>query len=409
MKKQENIFIISCGIGKENLPPNALKFIEAAQIIIGGLKLLDELQIPEDKRVVFTAQNITTIKELLKSNKNKKIAVLASGDSLYCGIGAWVARFLDENSFTISPNITAFQYLCSKLKLDWQNISLYSVHGKNIKLQVLDIFRKPLSVIYGDSKRPASKIAEELIKVYPQASNRKGVIACNLGKKNETITHGSLETLAQEQGESLSMLLIFPPSDIKQIPAIQIGLPDSYYEHENNLITHSETRAVILSKLSIRPGAIMWDLGSGSGSVGIEVAAISPLSSIYSVEKHPQRIKDIERNIQKSALNNITVIEGNILDELDELNELPNPDIIFIGGGGKDLKDISLKAYDKLSSGGRMVVSTVTLESISTLNTILPEVEKEVITISVSRSKSVGQLTMMKGENPITIFTFIKK
>ena len=406
MKKQNNIFIISCGMGKENLSPNALKFIEDAQIIIGGLKLLDEMQIQEEKRIIFTAKNITQIKELLKTNKDKKITVLASGDSLYCGIGSWVARFLDKNSFTILPNITAFQYLCSKLKLDWQNISLFSVHGKNIQLQVMDILRKPLAIIYGDDKRPANKIAGELIKVSPQASNRKGVIACNLGKINEKITTGSLETLAREEDESLSILLILPPSNIKQVPAMQIGLPDSYYEHEKNLITHSEIRAVILSKLSIRPGSIMWDLGSGSGSVGIEVAAISPLSSIYSVEKHPQRIKDIEQNIQKSALNNITVIHGNILDKL---KELPNPDIVFIGGGGKDLKEITLKAYDKLSSEGRMVVSAVTLESISTLNAIIPEKKKEVITISVSRSQSVGQLTMMKGENPITIFTFIKK
>jgi precorrin-6Y C5,15-methyltransferase (decarboxylating) len=405
MEKQPKIFVISCGIETNNLCSQAKKIIKDADIVIGSPLLINNFIIPKDKSLIFSTKNIPKIKNILLENSKNLIAVLASGDSLFCGIGGWLSSFLNKNSFTILPNITAFQYLCSKLKLNWQELSMFSIHGKEINLPVFEILQKELAVIYGDNKRPANKIAKELIKHYPPAMKRMAVAASDLGTTNEIITHGTLEEISKNKATSLSILLLLPANNTIQKPPLQLGKVDSFYQHENNLITHSEVRAVILSKLCIRPGCIMLDLGAGSGSVGLEAAALSPSITVYSIEKKTERVKDIKANIQKLALNNINVLQGNILDTL---HELPKADIIFIGGGGKDLKKITESAFKHLNSEGILVASAVTLESIAILNDILQGIEKEIVTVSINRSYKIASLTMMKSENPITIFKFIK-
>ena len=181
-----------------------------------------------------------------------------------------------------------------------------------------------------------------------------------------------------------------------------MGLPDSCFAHEKNLITHSEIRAVALSKLHLGSG-VMWDIGAGSGSVGIEAAGLCRNLTVYSVEKNDDRIKNIEANIREFGVGNVVIKPG---DALEIIEDLPAPRAVFIGGGGEGIAAILKKCYEKLLPGGYIVVTAVLLETRSALAETLKDKCIEVVSLSVSRSKSLGKSRMMKSENSIEMYVY---
>jgi precorrin-6Y C5,15-methyltransferase (decarboxylating) len=247
---------------------------------------------------------------------------------------------------------------------------------------------------------PPDKLAELIIQNIPEAAARPAAAACDLGLETEKILRAPLAQIAEDHFSSLSVLILLPAEHSTQMPPVSLGLPDSSYQHEKNLITHPEVRSVILSKLQLKSG-IMWDLGACSGSVGIEAAGIAGSLHVYSVEKDARRAAHIRENIVNTGVNRIKVINGNIMEII---GTLPLPDRIFIGGGGKEIESIAASAYSLLRPGGIMVVSAVTLETISAMSNFNGENMTEIVTVSVSRSKKVADLRMMKAENPITLF-----
>lgn len=405
MKIEKHIYVISCGISPSSLSEDAMRIISNAQVITGGKRLLGIFAKESQKQIVIATNVLETLQEVIELSKNSSVVILASGDALFHGIGATLSSIVDSDNYTIMPNITAFQGLCAKLKLPWSDFELFSIHGKNGVVPWRRLLNSEKSIIYCDNKMSADLLAKILIEKYPHASQRIGVSCANLGMDSEIIHHGTLEELSNTPVEGLSILMLLDVNSATEHPPLPLGLCDDNYKHENNLITHPEVRAIILSKLALR-GGVMWDLGAGSGSVGLEAAGMCRNLDVYAVEKSKNRVDDIICNEANEGIENHHVVSSNILEEI---STLPKPDIIFIGGGGKDIEEIAEKAFKNLNDGGRMVISAVTLETISSINSILSNNIKEVISVGVSRSKSVGDLTMMKPENPIHIFLFEKQ
>jgi precorrin-6B C5,15-methyltransferase / cobalt-precorrin-6B C5,C15-methyltransferase len=403
MDKENNLVIISCGIGEDTLPCNAKNILKNAEIVAGGTKLLDQYAGAHQEQIIIATNAVDVCKELIKRSHSEKVVILASGDSLYNGIAGTIGNLISSERFTVIPNITAFQSLFSKLGISWNDMKLFSAHGSKGRLPWRQILSSNKAVIYGDNILTADRIAKLLIEKYPDSKTRDAVAAMNLGLSDEKIVRGTLEELATCRINGLSMLTILQcTSDL--MPSISLGLNNCDYHHKNSLITKPEVRAVVLSKLNLKPG-VMWDLGAGSGSVGLEAAGLMNNLKVYSLEKELSRINDINCNIKSAGLDNISAVYGNMPDEIEKL---PNPDFIFIGGGGADIKEIVETAFSLLNSKGRLVVSTVTLETVASLSSTLTAYRKEVVNLSVSHSKSVGELTIMKSENPITLFVYEK-
>ena len=404
MSTKTMIYVISCGVDCASVTDGAKQIISKAPVIAGGKRLLKMFAGDNHEQVVIGAHAVDTVKELVIRATQQDIAILASGDALFHGIAGTLAKLTGPENYTIIPNITAFQALCAKVKQSWSDCELFSIHGGNGIVPWRRILSSEQAVIYCDNRTPAHALAAELLSKYPASSARSAISGANLGLDDEVIYHGSLQEISTKETAGLSILMLLKPENAQMQPPLSLGLDDDTYEHENNLITHPETRAVILSKLRLR-GGIMWDLGAGSGSVGLEAAGMCRQLDVYAVEKSPDRVSHIISNAASEGLSNHNTVSGNILEQLDAL---PNPDVVFIGGGGKDIKEIIRKAYDRLSENGRIVASAVTLETVATLQSVLDEHLTEVVSIGVSRSKQAGSLTMMKAENQITIFTYTK-
>ena len=170
------------------------------------------------------------------------------------------------------------------------------------------------------------------------------------------------------------------------------------------MITHAEVRAVALSKLRIGPG-VLWDLGAGSGSVGIEAAGLCPGVTVYAVERNGNRCTQIKNNIRCAGVNTVQVVQG---DTQEVIKDLPPPRSIFAGGGGQDIAKIVVNAFAALRHGGRLVVAAVLLDTKARLNHLLGQHLVEVIEIEVRRSAPVAGSVMLKPENPVTLFVFQK-
>ncbi len=402
-----HITIVSCGLGPDYLTAEHYATVKQADILVGGKRLLNWFPDFNGEKVPIASHVTETIDKIIIASQSRKIAVLASGDSLFFGIANLFINKVPKEKLTILPNITAAQAAFSLLNIPWSSAEFFTVHGRENILPAYNILRADTAVIYCDNTRTPKIIANELIKKYPVAANRNAAIAAQLGTDNEIIKCGTLKELTESDCPGMSMLILLPSqSDMPNnvMPRLALGLNDNCYEHENNLITHPEVRAVVLSKLQLRSG-IMWDLGAGSGSVSIEAACLCKNIKVYAVEKKAHRCEHIKQNAANAGCAQYKIINADILESIQDL---PEPDIVFIGGGGAQIKNILATAYNALRKGGTMVVTAILEETKTAVSTTLPDIKYEFIEVAIRRSTSLGNNKIMKPDNPISIFTFKK-
>ena len=188
------------------------------------------------------------------------------------------------------------------------------------------------------------------------------------------------------------------------------GVPDEYFERVEKVpITKEEIRTIQISKARLKPGQIVYDVGCGSGSISVEASLqIESSGKILAIDFDEKAIELTKKNAKKFQISNITTIFGNAKEKILELEQA---DVIFIGGTGGDTQKIVELSQTKLKSGGRIVIGTILIETLSAVLQILENLEFEEIditqvTISKSRKTSTG--TMMLARNPVTIISATK-
>ncbi len=398
------ITVVSCGLGPADLTPRHIEAIESADVLAGGDRLMGWFPEFKGARVTIGAHASEAAAELIGIANTQDVAVLASGDSLFFGIARLFVGKISPHNLVIIPNITAAQAALARLALPWHRARFFSVHGRKSTLRWRDILHAPVGIVYCDSKRPPSRIASVLVDAYPAAAERAAATVANLGTADEDIQYGTLRSLSTATCSGMSMLVLREPDASTMIPPLPLGQPDDAFLHENSPITHPEVRAVVLSKLGLRRG-VLWDLGAGSGSVSIEASGICEYLQVFAVDQSPERCQQIQANATSAGRIRYRVQQG---DALSVLSELPLPDSVFVGGGGRDLAAIVERAYAALKPGGSLVATAVLEESRAALVQALPTISREQVEIAVKRCKPLGNGTAMKPENPITIVTFRK-
>jgi precorrin-6Y C5,15-methyltransferase (decarboxylating) len=186
-------------------------------------------------------------------------------------------------------------------------------------------------------------------------------------------------------------------------------MEDSRFSHSKGLITKSEIRCITLSKLKLsKKDHVLWDIGSGSGSVGIEASFLIPWGHVYAVEKHPGRIPDMVHNIKNFNCSNVKVVNAEFPDGIEDLK---TPDRIFIGGGGKNMAELLETCCEKLAPAGTIVINTVLLQTIATTLACLEKhgFLTEVVQIQVSRSRAMPYGDRLEAVNPVWIISGAKK
>lgn len=188
------------------------------------------------------------------------------------------------------------------------------------------------------------------------------------------------------------------------------GIPDEEFERREDVpITKEEIRTLQISKARLCPGQTVYDIGCGSGSISVEAALqVESSGMVYAVDFDSKAVELTKKNLEKFGVSNVKIILGNAKEKI---SQLPDADVIFIGGTGGDTKEIIELCEDKLKSGGRIVIGTILIETLfSVLSCIdklnFKSVDVTQITISKSRKTSTG--TMMLARNPVTVISATK-
>jgi len=333
--------------------------------------------------------------------------VLASGDPLFFGIGRYLLRNLPDAELEFVPNVSSVQYAFAKIREPWDDAVFVSAQGRGMKGTVDQVVAHDKIAILTDAVNTPSAIATELIE-----RGRDGYTAylCeNLGTPEEAITRTDLKTLPNLSVAPLNVLILIKEYEAGGDGAGPcLGIPDEEFATVKKLITREEVRAVSLAKLRLRHDMILWDIGAGSGSVSIEADHLMPNGQVFAVERNSQCLAYLKKNLQKFNSRNITLVEEEAPHCLDDL---PDPDRVFIGGSGGHLWKI-LEAVDgRLATGGRVVLNSATLDTLTAATEFFENAgyELEVTSVNIARTRPLTDYKMFEAFNPVFVVVAVKE
>ncbi len=388
------------------LSAKEVKLLQDAQYIVGGKALLKQIAARQNIKGKECLAITSPLENIFKSieqarAQSKQVLVLADGDALYYGIGVSLIKYFGQKSVHIYPGISVMQNLCARLGIAWHNVQHVSLHGRPAgwhRLNVALFSHNPVCVLT-DAKASPKDIANYLYE--RGARNFTMHIAQNLGQEDENIFSLSLAKALHHNEKILGYCtLLIEPTAQSARPVL--GLLPKQLARENNLMTKFAVRATALSLLRIEPEHTLWDIGSGSGSVALEMCALAYAGQVIAVEKKLSRIKDIEKNRRTTGALILDICQGSAPQCL---HNLPRPHGIFVGGGLSDLdgKDLLKYLSKSLISGGRMVISCVLLGTLQKVEKFFNKrsFKVEVFQLGLSHSSSLGQDIRLVPENPV--------
>ncbi len=391
MKK---VTIIGMGLGESTMTSEAREMIARADVLFGAPRVLELYKGLADKSYPYYLPN--DVAAVIADEDAQEFAVFVSGDVGFYSVASGLCEALAAYDLRFIPGISTVNAFFAKLKMSWQNAAFVSAHGR--EMNVVDTVRR---------NRLTFCLTGNNVKEIGAAMNRAGFgyiqthIGENLGTEQEQVYEVIAENLSQREFSSLTVLLFVNEAFDDRTP---YGLPDSSFLRLAGIpMTKSETRAIVLSKLNLRPDSVCWDVGAGTGSVTVEMALNAYRGHVYAVERREEAIPLIEQNCAAFHLGNVSNLCG---EAPAALETLPAPDAVFIGGSGGEIDGIISVAL-RINPDARVVVTAVTLETVSLALAAFTQagIEPEIVQINVARGKQAGGLHLMEAQNPITILS----
>lgn len=393
------------GIGEDGvagLGEEAKRRIAEAEIIFGGkrhLALVASLTKGETRSwpTPFDAE----MRDVL-ALKGRKICVLASGDPFFHGVGVTLARKVKPDQMLVLPAPSSLSLAASRLGWALQDIETISLHGHSIDL-IRPLLHPGARILALTSDADAPAALAALLDELGFGPSRLTVLEA-LGGADEAHRTSSASGFDLKNINPLNVLALEIEStpDARILP-LTVGLADHLFEHDGQ-ITKREIRAITLSALAPRRGELLWDIGAGSGSIGIEWMMAHPSLRAIAIEADSERAARIARNAAHCGVPGLAVIEGTAPKALAKLQ---TPDAIFIGGGGSDAGVLE-KAIEALRPGGRLVANAVTLEMEALLLDQNNRRGGDLTRIALSRAAPVGSMQAWRAAMPVTQWSWIK-
>lgn len=390
-----------CEDGAEGLGAIARHLIAEAEFVFGGrrhLELAGALIRGEARAWPVPFDSAVTEVERLRG---RRVCVLASGDPFHFGVGATLARRIDPAEMQVVPAPSSFSLAASRLGWALQDVETVSLHGRAVEL-VLPLLHPGRHILALTSGGDGPKAVAALLARKGFGASRIHVLEA-LGGPREQVRAFEAEAMPETAFDPLNVLGIeVAASEGARI--LPLGsLSDDFLEHDGQM-TKREIRAVTLSALAPRRGEMLWDIGAGSGSIAIAWMLAHPSMRAVAVEKAAERAARIRCNAAELGVPGVRVVEGHAPAALEGL---PEPDAIFIGGGGS-ADGVAQAAMSALKPGGRLVANAVTLEMETLLNRLHAHHGGELVRMALSRAAPLGGMTGWRPAMPVTQWTWVK-
>lgn len=362
--------------GLENSTTEYSKIRSALQTsvaVVSGKRLYDKLSgqlqditLPQLIPVVPLTNCIASIKEYLEEGD---VVVLASGDPLFFGIGRRLLHSFPSHTICAHPAVSSMQLAFARFNIPWDDAEFVSLHGRSNERLAARLLKYSKVFLFTDPANSPNAIAEKLLAECGEDTISD--ISCHvgecLGSSTERLFSGGLIEIRDKCFADPNVMILLNPkagSQSKRYPVF--GLQEKEICHSRGLLTKNEVRAAAIHSLRLPQEGVFWDVGAGSGSVGLEVARLFPDINVLSIEKVEEQWQNIELNKKKFGVFNMSLVKG---EAPDVLQNLPAPDRVFIGGSGGNLQLILEFCAEKLLAGGLIVVNAV----IAKTATVAPE------------------------------------
>lgn len=434
------ITLVGIGMGNpELLTGEARRAIAEADYLFGAKRLLEavaELKKPDavQKAAYLPGQILPELKDIQGKQRPAKIALLFSGDTgFYSGAAAMhealraaLAAGELAGKLTICPGISSLSYLAARTGMSWQDARIVSTHGKEADVAgVVRQEKKVFLIVSGaeDMRKLAGELTasglgsvrltvgyqmsypdEQIFETTPKECEglyEEGLYACMIENPAAELPDcGNIDTMA------LPELSACVQADAARYNRqVTPGLPDSYFIRGEVPMTKEEVREVSLCKLRLTEHAVLYDIGSGTGSIAVEAARLSKNLTVYAIEHKEKAQELIGKNTAKTERTNLHLVAG---EAPECLAALPAPTHAFIGGSGGRLGEILSCLYKK-NPNVRVVLNAISLETVAEVTGLirkLPICEEEIVQLSVGRARRAGGYHLMQAENPVYIVSF---
>lgn len=400
LKDVRDVAVVGIGPGAaQGLTAEAERALWACDCVIGAPRMLEAAA--RFGKPAFDEYAPDKIKACIAAHPEyRRVAVLMSGDpGFFSGAKKLLPR-LAGHKVRVIPGVSSLQALCARLQTPWEDVRAVSLHGREGTV-VPELRRHGRVFALLDGADAIRRLCEELCTA--DMGGARLTVGERLSYPDERVTRGTAQSLRDMACAPLSAVLI--EADKQPLP---VGLPDEAFERQLGEggatvpMTKSEARAVTLSKLRLPADAVMYDIGAGTGSVGIEAALLCPQGRVFAIERRADAVELIKRNAARFGVGNLAAVEGEAPTALDGL---PAPTHAFIGGSGGGLNAIVRALLDK-NPRVRIVVNAATPETVGEITRIITDFgfeDAEIVQLGVARGRRAGKYHLMDGLNPVWI------
>lgn len=424
-KRSRKIILSGIGMGNtDGMTREAYHAFEEAEVIFGAERMLENLPGKGIKVPYYRANDI--ISYLIEHPQYTKVAAAFSGDSGFYSGAQSMKKALEEanekgilkSETTILPGISSVSALAARLGVSWNDAVLASIHGR--RTNVVNLVRKNTKVFLLLSGK---NDFEMLVNKFREAGINHVKISAGYrlsypDEKLFTFYLDEFETKLFDLPEGVYTCLIENEDCEEQI--LTPGIDDEIFSRTKVPMTKNEVRVLSISRLELTKNAVVYDVGSGTGSVSIECARLSPDIFVFAIEQKEEAANLTKENAARLGLSDQIVVINKKAPEGFE--ELPTPTHVFIGGSSGALSDI-LSAIqkkliakentkgktDKASKGVRVVINAVSLETIAQITKLIqtyPVKHVQLTQIQASRAHKLGSYNLMQAQNPVLIASF---
>ncbi|MEM1236052.1 MAG: precorrin-6y C5,15-methyltransferase (decarboxylating) subunit CbiE [Pseudomonadota bacterium] len=391
------------GIGEDGmngLTPATRGVVEAAEVIIGSERHHSLSDSVTAERIEWPSPFDALI-GTLRGLEGRRVVVLATGDPLWFSVGARIGREIDPGHIVYHPQLSAFQLAAARMGWSMADVEQLTVHGRPVEQMIAFIQPDARLLILTTGAQTPAQIAAFLAERGFGAS-RMSVLA-SMGGEDEARFDGVAESWDHEVPEfnTLAVECLAAP-DAALIPRVP-GLTDELFKSDGTM-TKREIRAATVAKLMPMRGALLWDIGTGSGSVAIEWMRAARYARAIGIEPRADRRAMAAENALALGAPRLELVAG---DAPACLEGLEAPDAIFVGGGMSEA--VFDAAWEALRPLGRFVANAVTLETEALLSELHARHGGDLARLHIDRAEAVGPYRGWRSSMPVTQWSLVKR
>jgi precorrin-6B C5,15-methyltransferase / cobalt-precorrin-6B C5,C15-methyltransferase len=395
--------------GLDGLTPAQWQLLQAADPVAASPRLLAELQQRLPGPDLLSTREPGPLLEALAAarRQGRRPLVLASGDPLWFGIGRRLAERFGADALRVQPAPSALQLAFARLARPWQDATWVSLHGRDETALLTALARRPTAlVVLTDAGAGGPTPVRQLLQAQGLSAAYDLWLMERLGHPAERRWLLEADAPLPPDLDPLHLLLLLarPPAPPDPASLPRFGLDDGLWlQHDDHpgLMTKREVRIQLLADLDLPVRGVLWDLGAGTGSVGLEALRLCPGLALWAVERRSGGADLIRANADRLGLQPAAVREG---EALTLLAQLPDPDRVLIGGG-RDRPRLLQAVLERLKPGGVVVLPLATLEPLAGLRPLLDTAGLQVslTQLQISRGVPLAEGTRLAPLNPVLV------